>query len=417
MRLIDGDHGLGVGARTVFEIQKGPAWIRWVAEHTACEEGRRFVDEQRQGPFGSWRHEHRFLDQEGGLGVLEDEVTWSPPGGWLGAVAVPMLMATNDRLFRFRHARLLNDLGRHHAFAAVPRKKVAITGASGLVGGALAAFLTTGGHEVVRVVRGQAKPGECRWDPAKGEIDVAALEGVDAIVHLAGAPVAQRWTEAGKAEIRDSRVLGTRTVVDGIRRMARRPATLVSASAIGIYGDRGDEVLAESSSPGEGFLAEVALAWEAEAAPVRDLGVRLAHPRIGIVLDASGGALAAMLPAFRAGGGGTIGTGEQFVSWITLDDLLALILHMILDPAWEGAYNATAPGPVRQVEQARDLANALGVFALAPLPAFAVRGMMGEMGQHLLLAGQRVVPARAEAAGFKFTFTDHPAALRATLGL
>lgn len=415
MRFLQGDQGLGVGAKTIFQVQKGGIWVTWEAEHVACEAPNLFVDEQRQGPFAVWRHVHRFEPTEDGT-ELSDTITWSPPGGPLGAVAVPSLRSVNDRMFRFRHRRTQHDLWRHAAFADRPRRKVAITGVTGLVGSALEAFLTTGGHEVVRVVRRDPQPGDCLWDVRAGTIDVQALEGVDAIVHLAGASVAERWTPEHKRAIRDSRVDGTRLIVDAIRRMQTRPEVLVSASAVGLYGDRGDTVLTEDSEPGTGFLAEVGRAWEAEAEAVEALGVRRVTPRIGIVMTSAGAALGTMLPIFRAGGGGPIGDGRQWVSWIALDDLIGMIYAGLMDPSWSGPYNATAPNPVTQREQARLIGRVLGRPAVVPAPATAIRTLMGEMGEEMLLAGQRVLPKRAQEAGFRFAHTELADAVRATLG-
>jgi uncharacterized protein len=415
LTMLEGDRGLHVGARTVFSVRKGPLRITWVAEHTACEPPLSFVDEQREGPFASWRHEHRF-EPEGEGCALVDTVTWRAPGGPLGALAGPTLRSTNERMFAFRHRRTARDLARHAPYRHEPRLKVAITGASGLVGSALSAFLTTGGHEVVRVGRGQSGPGFCQWDPAAGTIDHAALEGVDAIVHLAGAPVAERWTPTHKQAIRDSRVQGTRLVIDAIRRLDPRPSVLVSASAIGLYGDRGDEELTEAAEPGIGFLADVGRAWESAAHPAVELGVRLVTPRIGIVTTASGAMLAKLLPLFRAGLGGAVGSGEQWVSWIDLDDLVGVLHAALMEPTWSGPINAVAPNPVKQRDQARAIGHAVGRPAITPAPAFAVKALMGQMAEELILGGQRVVPARLGELGFRFDEPTLEGALRHTLG-
>lgn len=417
MRFLEGDQGLGVGARTVFQVRKGGLWVTWEAEHVAADPPVMFVDEQRKGPFAAWRHIHRFDPTDDGQGTrMSDRITWSPPGGPLGAVAVPSLRGVNDRMFRFRHARTRHDLDRHATFADSPRLRVAITGATGLVGSALQAFLTTGGHEVVRIVRRDPGPGDCLWDVKAGTIDLEALAGVDAVVHLAGAPIADRWTEAHKRAIRDSRVEGTRLIVEAIGKLDPRPRVLISASAIGFYGDGGDASLDEQSPAGTGFLAEVCQAWEAEARAVESLGVRLVIPRIGIVTTAAGGALETLLPVFQAGGGGPVGDGRQWISWIALNDLIGLFHHGLMDEDWRGVFNATAPAPLTQREQARLLGRVLSRPAVVPLPATAVRTMFGEMGEQVLLTGQRVEPRRALDHGFAFSQTDYADAVRATLG-
>lgn len=417
LTLIEGDQGLDVGARTIFSVKKGPISVRWEAEHTACDPGTSFVDEQRRGPFASWRHEHRFEPTRSDTCILRDEVVWSPPGGLLGRVAIPSLRAANERMFTFRHRRTERDLDRHAPYLDRPRLRVAITGVTGLVGSALAAFLTTGGHQVVRVVRRDPRPGDCLWDPAKAQIDHEALAGVDAIVHLAGASVAERWTPTHKQAIRESRVQGTRLIVDAIRRLSPRPKVLVSASAIGFYGDRGDEELTEESEPGEGFLAEVGKAWEAASAPVTELGVRRVVPRIGIVTTAAGGVLGRLLPIFRSGAGGPVGSGTQWISWIDLDDLVGLIHCALFEESWSGPFNAVGPQPIQQRDQARILGEVLRRPAFAAAPAFAIKAALGEMGETLLLGGQRVIPSRLQAMGFRFDEVDFGDAVAHNLGL
>jgi uncharacterized protein (TIGR01777 family) len=295
---------------------------------------------------------------------------------------------------------------------------VAVTGASGLVGSRLCAFLTTGGHRVSRLVRRPpASLDEVRWDPAAGRADLGALEGADAVVHLAGETIAGgRFTDARKALIRDSRVAGTRTLVEALARLRRPPGVLVSASAIGYYGDRGDTLLDEASAPGEGFLPQVCREWEAAAAAVAGRGVRVVLPRLGIVLSPAGGALAKLLTPFRLGAGGRVGSGRQFMSWIDLDDAIGA-LHFALGAATlAGPVNLVAPAPVTNAEFARALGRVLGRPARVPFPAPAVRLLLGEMGEALLLASQRVRPRRLEEAGFGFRHSTLEAALRFELG-
>jgi uncharacterized protein (TIGR01777 family) len=298
---------------------------------------------------------------------------------------------------------------------------VAVTGSTGLVGAALTVALARGGHRVVRLVRsGTATqaPGEhtVRWDPGRGTIDAAGLEGVDAVVHLAGESIASgRWTAAKRRRIRDSRVGATRVLAEALARLERPPATLVAASAVGYYGDRGDEVLREESAPGGGFLADVCREWEAAAAPAARRGLRVVHMRIGMVLAATGGALAALLPPFRLGLGGPVGSGRQWMSWISLDDLVRAILHALATASLAGPINAVAPAPVTNREFARTLGRVLRRPAVLPLPAVAARLLLGRMADELLLASARVVPARLEAAGFTFGDATLERALRRLL--
>lgn len=283
-----------------------------------------------------------------------------------------------------------------------------VTGATGLIGAALAAR-----RPIVPLPRRAPGDGGPWWQPTQGAIHNAP-DNVGAVVHLAGAPVADgRWTEARKATIMDSRRLGTRTVVDWIAGRTQRPSVLVSASAVGLYGDRGDAILDEGAGAGEGFLAEVVSAWEEEARRAEQLGVRLVILRIGIVLSPDGGALAQMLPAFKLGAGGPLGSGRQWFPWIHIDDVLNVIDWALRDPSAEGAYNVVSPGIVRQKAFAKALGGALGRPAFVPAPRLALRAMFGEMADEALLSSARVVPKRLEAAGFDFLHPALPEALQA----
>jgi uncharacterized protein (TIGR01777 family) len=298
--------------------------------------------------------------------------------------------------------------------------RVAITGSTGLVGSGVVNYLSSGGHEVVRLVRRLPAPGEnaaVRWDPVTREIDAAGLEGVDAAIHLAGENVGSgRWTAARKAAIRDSRVNGTRFLCDSLARLARPPKALVCASAIGIYGDRGEETLTEASPTGKGFLAEVCREWEAASAPAAKKGIRVVALRIGMVLSSKGGALSRMLPLFRSGFGGVLGSGRQYVSWIALDEIPLALLHALHCGDLRGPVNAVAPRPVTNREFTEALGKALSRPTPLPVPAFALRLAVGaELADALLLASARVVPRRLEETGYPFRYPDLPAALRHAL--
>lgn len=290
--------------------------------------------------------------------------------------------------------------------------KVLLSGASGLVGSALLPRLREDGHEPVRLVRRRASEGELSWDPEKGVLDGAALVGCDAAVHLAGENIASgRWTAARKERIETSRTRGTRLLAETLASLPRPPAVLVSASAIGFYGDRGDELVDEGSPPGEGFLAGVCRRWEAATAAAREAEIRVVSLRIGVVLDPRGGALGRMLPAFRLGLGGPVGDGRQWMSWITLADLVGSILHLLKSP-YDGPVNVVAPAPVRQRELAAALGRTLRRPTIFPLPAWAARFALGEMADELLLASTRVDGQLLQKLGYAHRHAELHAALR-----
>jgi uncharacterized protein (TIGR01777 family) len=295
---------------------------------------------------------------------------------------------------------------------------IAVSGSSGLVGTALCSSLGGGGHRVIRLVRGaRERADDVQWSPGDGVRDASALAGVDAVVHLAGENIAAgRWTEARKAEIRRSRVEGTRRLSESLARIPRPPKALIAASAVGYYGNRGDEVLREDSASGGDFLAQVCREWEAAAAPASAAGIRVVHLRLGVVLSAAGGALKKMLLPFKLGAGGRIGAGTQFMSWIAIDDAVGAIEHGVRAERLQGPVNAVSPHPVTNGEFTRTLAKVLSRPAVAPMPAFAARVAFGEMADALLLSSQRVVPARLQESGYQFRFPELEGALRHLLG-
>ncbi len=297
--------------------------------------------------------------------------------------------------------------------------KVLVSGSRGLIGSALVRDLADEGHIVTRLVRPSSKTGgdAAIWDPEKGTVDLGGLEGHDAVVHLAGENIAgSSWTAKRKALIRDSRVRGTQLLCETLSRLERRPAVLVCASATGYYGDRGSEILREDSPPGKGFLSEVCREWEETTREAALKGIRVVNLRIGMVLSPEGGALAKMLPVFRMGAGGRIGSGEQYVSWISLPDLVGVIRHALATDSLEGPVNAVTPHPVTNREFTKSLGRILRRPTVAPLPAFAARLLFGEMADELLLAGARTEPAKLLASGYGFRHPELEGALRSLLG-
>jgi uncharacterized protein (TIGR01777 family) len=304
---------------------------------------------------------------------------------------------------------------------------VVVTGSSGLIGTALRPALAAAGHRMVPMVRaraGGAAGGDApagadalHWDPDAGAVDSGGLEGVGAVIHLAGEGIGnKRWNEAQKARIKASRIQGTTLLAETLAKLAKPPTVLLSGSAVGIYGDRGDEVLTENSRAGAGFLAEVCVAWEAAAAPAREAGIRVSQLRTGIVLSGRGGALAKMVTPFKFGVGGRLGSGRQWMSWISIDDEVGAIVHLLGDDAPAGPVNLTAPNPAPNRDFTTALGHALGRPTVLPVPKFGLKlALGGEMAQELLLGGQRVLPTRLLDSGYTFAHPELADALKTAL--
>ncbi|MGH9933063.1 MAG: TIGR01777 family oxidoreductase [Pyrinomonadaceae bacterium] len=292
--------------------------------------------------------------------------------------------------------------------------KILIGGSHGLVGTALIKTLEAEGHEISRLVRHYPNSSsEIEWSPDRYSIALARIEGFDAVVNLAGESIAEgRWTEEKKRRIRESRVKGTKLLGDALANLTNRPKTFICASAIGYYGNRGDELLTEASAPGKDFLADVCVEWEKATALATEKGIRVVNARFGVILDQHGGALAKMLPPFRMGVGGRIGDGKQWMSWIALDDIVGALNFALTNDSLRGSVNFVAPNPVTNAEFTKTLGKALSRPTLFPIPAFGVRLMFGEMGEALLLGGQRVAPERLKEFHYNFQYPELLAALR-----
>jgi uncharacterized protein (TIGR01777 family) len=382
-----------------------PSGIRWVAQHRDFDPPRRFVDDLVSPPL-PWHHVHSFAPD----GPNRTHIT--------DAVATPIPASFLRTMFAYRHTQLRDDLAvqsdLHRRNPAL--LTVAVTGSSGLVGTALCAFLTTAGHRVIRLVRRVARnDNERTWHPS--DPDPRLFEGVDAVVHLAGASIAGRFTEAHKRSITTSRIDPTRRLADAIAGSGGTQV-LLTASAIGYYGrDRGDELLDEGAGRGEGFLAEVVERWEAATAPARDAGLRVVTLRTGIVLSAAGGMLKLLRPVFLAGLGGRVGDGRQWLSWIDLDDLTDVFARALADEDFVGPVNAVAPLPVRNREFTATLARVLHRPSLVPVPKAALALAVGAEGvSEVAGASQRVQPEYLESVGFRFRRPTLEASLRHQLG-
>jgi len=420
------DESLEVGSQRVFRFPAPGAPflnLTWVAEHTGYDKPNYFADTMVKGPFWKWDHEH-CLTEENGVTTVVDDVTYSVPFGPLGMLVDKVLggsLVTGRiySMFRAREFRLKRDIDNHTKFINIPRKKILVVGSSGLIGTQLVAFLDTGNHEVWRMVRRESNPNknEITWHPNKGEINAKELEGFDVVIHLGGVGIGdKRWSKKRKAAIKDSRVDSTSLLSKTLAGLEKKPDLFMMASAIGYYGSRGEEELDEDSSMGEGFLTDICKEWENSANPAKDAGIRTIHLRTGIVISAIGGALGKMLLPAKIGGGGPIGGGKQWMSWISMDDQIYSMYHLMMSEGLSGEYNITAPNPVRQKEFAKTLGRVLRRPAFAPLPGFMMKLMFGEMGVRLTLDSQKVLPKNLQEAGYQFTHDYLESALSDSLG-
>ena len=391
----------------------GPVGVRWRLRHTAFEPGRLFVDEQIRGPFASWRHEHIFSDGPAGSTIITDRVTYELPRVLPGRLPQALIEMQLDGLFAYRERQLRDDLDLHSRLGATPRK-VLISGSSGTIGTQLTALLTSGGHRVMRLVRGRPATDAVRWDPARGRLNPAAIAGADVAINLAGAPLAGRFTRAHQRRVKRSRVDATATLAAAVVD-AGIPA-LVQASAIGVYGPRRPgELLREDSARGDGFLADVVTAWESAAAPAVDAGVRTAWMRTGIVLTESGGSLAPQIPLFSVGVGGRMAPADAWLSWISLDDAVRGFARVAITDA-EGPFNLVAPRPVTQRVFAETLGRVLHRPAAIPTPPVAPQLVLGRLGYDQMIdTDQRVSSARLADAGLWFAQGTLSDALRHVL--
>lgn len=427
--------GIRDGDRAVIRLGAGPVSIDWVAEHTGYDDGCRrgegacqFEDRQVSGPFAAWHHTHRTLPNGPTDSVLIDEVDYALPlapvstalGGWAAERQM-------DRLFGYRHRVTREDL-RRHTEADTPPMTVAITGSTGLLGRTLAAFLTGGGHTVVRLVRSveaveqwDRGPQEraVYWNVERGEIDLPALQRLapDAAVHLAGEPVyALAFTADKKRRIWESRTKGTQLLSRAFAALDPTPRALVSASASGIYGDRDDTPLTESDAPGDGFLADVCRAWEASTAEAEAAGIRVAHARIGLVVTPAGGMLQKLAPAAQVGLAGWPGDGSMYWPWITLDDAVYALAFLLRNETLAGPVNVSAPEPATARTFVETLGGVLHRPAVAGVPRPVLEALGGEVARELALKSVRMRPGRLHDAGFRFAYPDLAAGLGHVLG-
>lgn len=403
--------GIEEGAVSVLQVRMGPLWRKWVARHERVIPGAEFTDVQVEGPFARWEHQHRFLAGEGKASVLEDRILYELPG-W-ARLAQGRVATELERVFRYRHETLRLDLERRDKVQLPQPGRILISGASGLVGRHLKAYLQTLGHEVVALTRHPRQPGDIAWD-GRQVIDLASLEDFSAVIHLAGESIFGRWSTHKKRRILQSRTQGTDLLCESLGRLRHPPKVLISVSGANYYPADG-RPHREQDASGSGFLAEVTRAWEAAADPARRAGIRVVHPRLATVLSPAGGALGLMAPVFGLGLGGPIG-GRQRFSWIAIDDVLDIFLLALRDNRLQGALNVVAPEVPTHREFVRALGRVLHRPTILGVPAGAARLALGQMASETLLADLWIEPDRLRSHGYAFRHPSLEGALRHLLG-
>jgi len=415
------DETLEEGSQRIFKFPMGPIKMHWVAQHTAYNPPFSFEDKMLKGPFKSWHHTHTFEQDELGNTTINDKVKYKLPMGFMGnLVAGRSIRKRLKRMFAAREIRLQRDLKRHADFADKPRKKILVAGSSGLIGKQLVAFLDTGGHDVWKLVRREIKKDEkeIRWQPDLNEINHEDLEGFDAIIHLGGVGIGdKRWSKKRMKLIEESRTNTTSLLSNAISKLTSKPESFIVASAMGWYGERGDEELEETSKKGNGFLSDLCSKWEEACQAAKDVGVRTINLRTGIVLDATGGALSKMLFPAKLGFGGPIGRGKQWFSWISMDDQVYSMHHLLMNENCEGKYNLGSPNPVRQKIFAKTLGKVLRRPAFIPTPPLAIWFLYGKMGLSLTTESTKINPKRLLESGYLFEHEELESALRDSLGI
>ena len=417
LRVIRKDGHIQVGARVDLLMKAGPFPVPWRARHTGYEQNTYFQDVQERGPFRKFIHTHSFRAESAGHSSLNDSIDFELPLGRMGDLFAGFIDKQLNQTFKYRHHLVAEDLLAHQG-KTTPPLIFLISGASGVVGRSLIPFLTTGGHRVIKLVRRQpVAEDELFWNPSHGELDLSAHKHIDVVIHLAGENIGDsRWSADKKKRIIDSRILGTRLLAEKIVGRSQRPQAFLSASAIGFYGHRQDEFLTEESSGGDDFISKVCAAWEDAASPAKDAGVRLALLRIGVALTPKGGALQTMLGPAKFGIIGALGSGSQYMSWLSINDLIWAIHHIVFTEELKGPINICAPEPLSNRDFVKILAAQIGRPTLPAIPAALLRLRFGDMANEIPLASTRVMPEKLLASGFRFRYPSLDNALNYLLG-
>ncbi len=412
--------GIRDGCRTVMQISRGPLSSEWVAMHEDYVRGEQFTDYQESGPFQYWRHVHKFEPLGESGSQLTDEIDFQLKGGNIGErLASGYVRRQIERAFAYRHRITGQDLLVHRQYnVGKTSLRIGITGASGFVGSELASFFGAGGHKVTRIVRRRStRPGDVYWDPTTGEIDRSGLEGLDAVIHLAGESImALRWNAAKKKRIRESRLQGTRLLATTLASLEKPPTAFLTASALGIYGSHGSNAVSEASVlKSGGFLSTLAKDWEAAADPAVKKGIRTVFLRFGIILSPRGGMLKQILPLFSSGLGGSFSPGDQWMSWISMDDVLGAVYHTMMSSA-AGPVNVNSPFPLTMQQFARCLGQVIRRPAFFRTPSSIVRRALGEVADEVFLASIKAHPEYLTTSSYQFLYPQLEGALRHLLG-
>ncbi len=411
---------LAAGGKVLMRLRQGPVSFPWEAHHIREVPGVMFQDIQHKGPFAKFSHVHRFRDTPEGA-ILEDEIEFALPcQSVMPKVATHHVREMLTRIFTYREHTLSEDLKLHARCSKTPLR-ILISGASGVLGSVLVPLLTTGGHEVWKLVRRPADPdkNEIQWDPQKGQLDISSLPAIDGVIHLAGEYIGiGRWSPAKKRSVIESRTKGTHLLTATLAALPqnRRPSVILTASAVGYYGDCGPQIIDENHQEGDDFISEVCSLWEKAAAPAREAGIRTVQMRLGVGLTPRGGALQRLLVTRPLGFFNRFGNGNQYISWMGIDDMVSAMLHCLVTPSLEGPVNIASPNPVTNRELLQTLAETTSLPQALHIPAWLLKILYGQMATEILLSGCRVSSGKLEESGFTFRHPTLPGALQTLMG-
>lgn len=409
VRVIETTGGITVGNKISLKVKSGPFFCNWYAQHTDYIKDEMFRDEQISGPFSKWIHTHHVKPLGEKKCILEDQIEFRLPFYLPGAVFDRFIMGKLGKIFVYRHRITMEEIKIHQQYTNRSKLNILISGASGLIGSALIPFLTTGGHNVTRLIRDKnlTNRNSRFWDPLHGVLDLRKTDHFDAVIHLAGENIGKgRWTAEKKKIITDSRIKSTQLIAKTICQLKKKPSVFIVASAIGFYGDRGEILLTEDDKPGNGFLSDLCSNWENTASDAVARQIRTAFMRIGVVLTPEGGALKRLLLPVKLGAGGKFSSGRQYMSWISIDDVIGSIHHILMNDNIYGPINLVSPNPVRNETFIKVLGKILMRPTFLPMPAWGINLLFGEMGREILLSSTKVIPKKLLESGYKFRYPD-----------